>query len=137
MSFIERLFWAWFVVSGVGIAYYILVNPGITMMTGSLIGLIFISVGILKLAQETGDRKLAEVNSKIVETLGWIKQGLEKLNKTGEEEQIEMLAKKIIALENRLSEISRTLTAEIIDIKNREVELVGIEKKEQRSGVEF
>ncbi len=137
MSFIERLFWAWFVVSGVGIAYYILVNPGITLMTGSLIGLIFISVGILKLAQETGDRRLAEVNSKIVETLGWIKQGLEKLNKTGEEEQIEMLAKKIIALENRLSEISRTLTAEIIDIKNREVELVGIEKKEQRSGVEF
>ncbi|MFH1105602.1 MAG: hypothetical protein V1731_00100, partial [Candidatus Aenigmatarchaeota archaeon] len=84
-----------------------------------------------------GDRKLAEVNSKIVETLGWIKQGLEKLNKMGEEDQIEMLAKKIIELENRLSEISRTLTAEIIDIKNREVELVGIEKKEQRSGVEF
>ncbi|MFH1105829.1 MAG: hypothetical protein V1731_01290, partial [Candidatus Aenigmatarchaeota archaeon] len=100
MSFVERLFWSWFVVSGVGIAYYILVNPGITMMTGSLIGLVFIGTGLLKLSQEAGDRKLAEVNSKIVETLGWIKQGLEKLNKMGEEDQIEMLAKKIIELEN-------------------------------------
>lgn len=135
MSFIEKLFWVWFVASGVGIAYYILINPGITLMTGSLIGLVFIGLGILKLAQEAGDRKIAEVNSKIMETLDWIRQGLEKLNKA--EQDSEVLAKKIIEVENRLSEIARTLTAEIIDIKNREVEIVGVEKKEQRPGVEF
>lgn len=135
MSSVEKLFWSWFVVSGVAIAYYILINPGITLLTGVLIGLVFIGLGILKLAQEAGDRKIAEVNSKIVETLGWIRQGLEKLNKA--EQNSEVLAKKIIEVENRLSEIARTLTAEIIDIKSREVELVGVEKKEQRPGVEF
>ncbi len=119
----DKLFWALFALSGVSLAFSIYANPYISATTGTLVGMAIVATGVVKLADEVAFKELKEVNEKIADTLYWIREGLNKLRIGGaieDDGQHTVLAKKILELENRMNRVSRALTEEIVDIKNKQ-----------------
>ena len=122
MGIWDKLFWALFALGGASLAFSIYANPAISATTGLLVGMAIVATGVVKLADEVAFKELKEVNEKIVDALHWIKEGLNKLMPAGaieDDEQHAILTKKILELENRMNKVSKALTEEIIDIKNR------------------
>jgi hypothetical protein len=119
----DKLFWALFALGGVSLAFSIYFDPAISATAGLLTGMTIIATGAVKLADEVAFKELKEVNERLVDALYWIKEGLNKLGTGGaieDDEQHTMLAKKILELENRVNRVSKALTEEIVDIKNRQ-----------------
>ncbi|MFH0889738.1 MAG: hypothetical protein V1836_01160 [Candidatus Aenigmatarchaeota archaeon] len=138
MGMWDRLFWLWFVLSGISVAFVVYANPSLSAKSGLLIGASIIATGIVKLADEVTFKELKCVNEKILETLHWIKEGLNKLGTNvpmEDDEQHKMLAKKILELENRVNRVSRALTEEIVEIKTKQSDdyLEITEKDEQKT----
>ena len=130
MGFIDKLFWAWFVLSAFAVVFVILKVESIDLITRMAIGLVVILIGIAKLAQETSAKRIRDVSSTLTGTVRWIEQGLEKLNESekDENEKCDVLAKKVAQLENRTNDTSTTLTPEMLDLKSKEVEIVNTDK---------
>lgn len=138
MGMWDRLFWLWFVLAGISVAFVVYANPSLSVKSGLLIGASIIATGIVKLADEVTFKELKCVNEKILETLHWIKEGLSKIGTNvpmEDDEQHKMLAKKILELENRVNRVSRALTEEIVDIKTKQGDdyLEIAEKDEQKT----
>jgi len=132
----DKLFWAWFAVGGVALAYSIYVNPSTSVTTGLLLGVAIIATGLAKLTDEVAFKELKEVNEKIVDALHWLKEGMSKLgtsSKIEDDEQHTVLAKKILELENRMNRVSKALTTEIVEIKCKQgSDFVEIKDDEQK-----
>ncbi len=123
MGMWDKLFWALFALGGASLAFSIHTNPSISATTGLLVGIAIIATGAVKLADDVTFKELKEINKKIADALYWIKEGLNKLAPAGpieDDEQHTILAKKIFELENRMNRVSRALTEEIVDIKNKQ-----------------
>lgn len=135
MGLWDKLFWAWFALGGVSLAYSIYINPAFSVTTGLLLGVTIIATGLVKLTDEVAFKELKEVNLKIVDALHWLKEGMNKIGtsngKIEDDEQHTVLAKKIIELENRMNRVSKALTEEIVDIKSKQGNADFIEIKDE------
>ncbi len=124
MGLWDKLFWAWFALGGISVAYSIYINPAFSVTTGLLLGVAIIATGLVKLTDEVAFKELKEVNLKIVDALHWIKEGLNKISVSGgnleDDEQHNILTKKILELENRMNRVSKALTEEIVDMKSKQ-----------------
>ena len=135
----DKLFWAWFALGGVALAYSIYINPAFSITTGLLIATAIVATGLLKLTEEVAFKELKKVNLQIVDALHWLKEGMNKLGTNGrieDDEQHTILTKKILELENRMNRVSRALTEEIVDIKSKQgssdfVEIKDEERKQE------
>ena len=99
MGIWDKLFWALFALGGASLAFSIYANPAISATTGLLVGMAIVATGVVKLADEVAFKELKEVNEKIVDTLYWVREGLNKLAPAGsieDDEQHTTLPKKII-----------------------------------------
>lgn len=135
MSLWDKLFWAWFALGGIAVAYSIYANPSFSVTTGLLLSVAIIASGIVKLTEEVAFNELKKITSEIADTLHWIKEGLSKVGANGnieDDEQHTIIAKKIIELENRMNRVSKALTAEIVDIKSKQSDSDFVEIKEDQ-----
>lgn len=134
MGLWDKLFWAWFALGGISLAYSIYINPAFSVTTGLLLGVAIVATGLVKLTDEVAFKELKEVNLKIVDALHWLKEGMSKLGTNGkieDDEQHTILTKKILELENRMSRVSKALTEEIVDIKSKQGNSDFIEIKDE------
>ncbi|MBI1972035.1 MAG: hypothetical protein HYS53_01920 [Candidatus Aenigmarchaeota archaeon] len=136
MGLWDKLFWAWFALGGIALAYTIYVNPSVSVTTGLLLALTIVATGLVKLTDEIAFKELKEVNLKIVDALHWLKEGVNKINVSGgnleDDEQHTILTKKILELENRMNRVSRALTEEIVDIKSKQGDADFVEIKDDQ-----
>ncbi len=136
MSLWDKLFWSWFALGGLGVAYTIYINPSVSVTTGMLVGITIVATGIVKLADEVAFKELKEVNLKIVDALHWLKEGMNKIGvangKIEDDEQHTILTKKILELETRMNRVSKALTAEIVDMKSKQPDPDFVEIKDDQ-----